>query len=184
MREAITFTVFDCGFRPRNALEGADGSQVRIDKIFDIVRDCRLGIHDISRTEVDGRSGLPRFNMPLELGMFLAAKRFGEAPQKKKMCLILDRELHRYQTFISDIAGQDIRAHQGQLQQAIVIVRDWLRSVRPKIGIPGGKAITSRYDSFCRELPDMCVEEGLSRDELTYDDFNWCVFAWLKENPW
>jgi hypothetical protein len=184
IREAITFTVFDCGFRPRSAFEVDDGSQVRIDKISGIVRDCRLGIHDISRTEADGHSGLPRFNMPLELGMFLGAKRFGEARQKKKMCLILDRERHRYQAFISDIAGQDIRAHQGLPQEAIAIVRDWLRSVRPRVSIPGGKAIAGRYDSFCRDLPEMCVNLDLSRDDLTYVDYTWCVSEWLRVNPW
>jgi len=148
IREAMTFTVFDCGFRPRTAMEVDDGSQVRIDKIFDIIRDCKFGIHDISRTETDSQTGLPRFNMPLELGIFLGAKRYGQDRQKKKMCLILDREQHRYQAFISDIAGQDLRSHQGQPQQAIGIVRDWLRSVRPQVSIPGGEAVAKRYESF------------------------------------
>src|SRR6202023_3921139 len=108
IRDAITFAVFDWGFRPRTPMEVEDASQVRIDKIFDIIRDCKFGIHDISQTEADVQSGLPRFNMPLELGMFLGAKRYGQDRQKRKMCLILDRERHRYQAFISDIAGQDL----------------------------------------------------------------------------
>jgi hypothetical protein len=184
MREAITFTVADCGFQPRSALEVEDGSQVRLDKILGIVRACRLGIHDISRTEVDRHSGLPRFNMPLELGMFLGAKAFGEARQKKKMCLILDRERYRHQAFVSDIAGQDIRAHQGLPHEAIAAVRDWLRSVRPKINIPGGKVVVSRYETFCHDLPGMCADLGLSRDDLTYVDYTWCVVAWLEVHPW
>ncbi len=49
---------------------------------------------------------LPRFNMPLELGIFLGAKRFGSQKQKQKNGLILDREKYRYQSFCSDIAGQ------------------------------------------------------------------------------
>ena len=48
--------------------------------------------------------------MPLELGIFLGAKRFGRAEQKGKVCLILDTERYRYQQFMSDIAGQDISA--------------------------------------------------------------------------
>lgn len=43
--------------------------------------------------------------MPLELGTFLGAKHFGSEIQKKKTCLILDKEKFRYQKFISDIAG-------------------------------------------------------------------------------
>ena len=53
---------------------------------------------------------LPRFNMPLELAMFFGCKRFGSESQKKKRTLVLDREPYRYRQFISDIAGQDIRA--------------------------------------------------------------------------
>src|SRR4051794_33073795 len=95
--EAITFAVFDCGFLPRCARELDDGSQVRIEKILDLIASCKFGIHDISRTESDPRSQLPRFNMPLELGIFLGAKRYGEGQQREKVGLILDRQPYRYQ---------------------------------------------------------------------------------------
>jgi hypothetical protein len=126
--EAIVFAIFHCGFRPRCALEIDDSSEVRIDKVFKIIADCKYGIHDISRTEVTSAAGLPRFNMPLELGMFLAAKRFGTGEQKQKVCLILDSLPYRYQQFISDIAGQDIQVHSNSVQAAITVVRNWLRN--------------------------------------------------------
>ena len=81
--DAMVFAIHDCGFIPRCALE-EDASQVRIDKIYSIIADCRYGIHDISRTELDEGSGLPRFNMPLELGVFLGAKKFGIEEQERK----------------------------------------------------------------------------------------------------
>ena len=56
--------------------------------------------------------------MPLELGLFLGAKRFGRGEQKSKTCLILDVERYRYQKFISDISGQDIAAHCGEVGKA------------------------------------------------------------------
>ncbi len=59
-----------------------DASQVHIDKIYTTIADCRYGIHDISRTELDENSGVPRFNMPLEFGVFLGAKKFGGVEQK------------------------------------------------------------------------------------------------------
>jgi len=102
--EAIVFAITTAVRSPDVRLEADDGSQVRIDKIAIIIGACRLGIHDISRTEPDASTGLPRFNMPLELGMFLGAKRYGRARQKQKVCLILDVARHRYQKFISDIA--------------------------------------------------------------------------------
>ncbi len=82
--EAIVFALFDCGREPSCALEIDDASEVRIDKVFSIIADCKFGIHDISRTEATQPSGLPRFNMPLELGMFLAAKRQAPANKSKR----------------------------------------------------------------------------------------------------
>jgi hypothetical protein len=111
--ESIVFTVHSCGYVAHCSLEVDDASEVRIEKIAKMIAECRFGIHDISRTEPDPGTGLPRFNMPLELGMFLGAKRYGRAEQKRKSCLILDADRYRFQKFISDIAGQDIAAHGG-----------------------------------------------------------------------
>jgi hypothetical protein len=61
--------VYRCGFTPRCARENDDGGEVRIDKICRIIRDSPYGVHDISKTEPDPDSGLPRFNMPFELGL-------------------------------------------------------------------------------------------------------------------
>src|SRR5260370_42202316 len=119
--EASVFAIFDCGFWPRCALEIDDASEVRIDKVFNIVAECKYGIHDISRTEVTSASGLPRFNMPLELGMFLAAKRFGTGKQRRKVCLVLDTMPYRYQQLISDIAGQDIHVHSNNASEASTV---------------------------------------------------------------
>ena len=95
--EAITFSVYDLGYYPRCALEVDDSSQVRIQKITQIIKDCRLSIHDVSRTETEGDPPLPRFNMPLELGLFMGAKVFGTGKQKRKAAMILDPERFRFQ---------------------------------------------------------------------------------------
>jgi len=86
--EAVVFTVYDCGFFPRCALEVADGSQVRIDKINGIIRDCRLAVHDISSTQLDSVNRLPRFNMPFEFGIFVGAKAFGSEDHRRKACIV------------------------------------------------------------------------------------------------
>src|SRR5450432_7572 len=136
---AIVFTVHDCGYIARSALELSDTSQVRITKILRIISECQIGLHDISRTELDSKTKLPRFNMPLELGMFLAAKEYGSAKQRRKICLVLDRSPHRYQKFCFDIAGQDISTHGRNIGRAIRAVRDFLRSAAPSnVIIPGG----------------------------------------------
>src|SRR6266487_91299 len=181
--EALVFAVHDCGYIARCALEVADASEVRIEKIAKIIRDCKLGIHDICRTEPDVETGLPRFNMPLELGIFLGAKRFGRAEQKQKTCLILDVERYRFQRFISDISGQDISAHAADGTKAIKAVRDWLSNVTPSsVSIPGGALIASRYVLFRKELPAMCEKLHLNIDELTFNNYVVQVEEWLKLN--
>lgn len=177
---AITFAVFDCGFQPRSALEIDDGAQVRIGKLFDIIAACRFGIHDISRTELDPINNLPRFNMPLELGIFLGARKFGRGKQKDKIALILDSDRFRYQKFISDIAGQDPRAHQGSASEAITAVRNWLRTAS-SVSMPGGEMIARRFAEFSGALPKMCEKLNLERDKLIYADRLWAISSWLEE---
>src|ERR1039457_1436875 len=79
---AIVFTILYCGFYVRCAKENSDTIEVRIDKIFKIIRECKYGIHDISRVELN-TSNLPRFNMSLELGIFMGCKEFGDDKDKK-----------------------------------------------------------------------------------------------------
>ncbi len=180
--EAIVFAVLACGFRPRCALEIDDSSQVRIDKIFKIIAECQYGIHDISRTEVTSASGLPRFNMPLELGMFLAAKRFGAGKQRQKICLILDILPYRYQQFISDIAGQDIQVHNNRPKDAITLVRNWLRSTSRSTILPGGMEIYRRFQLFEQRLPAICDELKVQRIELTFNDSASIISNWIRDN--
>ncbi len=87
---ALVFSVHECGLVARCAQEKDDGGQVRVDKLLRIILRCRFGIHDLSRTTLDAQNRLPRFNMPLELGLFLGARNFGAQEQRRKACLILD----------------------------------------------------------------------------------------------
>ena len=89
---AIVFTVIRSGFTPRCARERDDAGEVRYEKICRIIGECAFGIHDISKTELDAGTGLPRFNMPFELGLFLGATKYGSRSVKRKATLILDRE--------------------------------------------------------------------------------------------
>jgi hypothetical protein len=177
---ALVFAVFECGLMPRCAQEVYDAGEVRIEKIARIIKDCRWGIHDISRTDLNA-SGLPRFNMPLELGLFLGAKRFGTGLHSRKSCLVLDRDRYRYQEFISDIAGQDIAAHANDPAAAIKAVRDWLSIA--KAGIrrpPGGAAIAARYSRFADELPRICADAELEVSELTFVEYADMASTWLR----
>lgn len=179
--DALVFAVYDCGFVARCALEESDASKIRVQKIFEIISKCRLGIHDISRIELDESTKLPRFNMPLELGAFLGAKHFGKDIQKRKSGLILDSDRYRYQKFISDIAGQDIQAHENDPQKAIRVTRNWLQNYSKEI-LPSGSVIWKRYQLFQKELPLLCENLKLDVRELTFNDYVLLVSRWLKIN--
>jgi hypothetical protein len=177
---AVVFAIQDCGFRPRCALEASDAGQPRIQKIVGVIRDCRFGVHDISRTELDDSTELPRFNMPFELGLFLGARMYGGRQQKLKRCMILDCERYRFQRYISDIAGQDVFDHANLPDNAIVKVRDWLQGAAEGRRLPGGRAIARRYGDFSRELPEACAHRRVQVDELTFLDYTAAVDEWLR----
>ena len=178
--DAIVFCVVACGFEPRCTLELTDAGEVRIENIYRLIAQCNHSIQDISRTEVEDQPfRLPRFNMPLELGIFLGAKRFGGRSSHKR-CLIMDRAPYRYKRFISDIGGQDIKAHCTRPVNAIRHVRDWLQSAPGKAAIPGGTKIWQDYQRFRRELPVIAEEAQLDPAQLTFIDYLQLVSNWVK----
>ena len=183
MFRAIVFTVQQCGFSARCALEVNDTSQTRIEKIFDLIEKCRLGIHDLSRVEVSSSSQLPRFNMPLELGIFFGAKRYGGDRQQQKMGIVMDRDQYRYQQFCSDIAGQDISAHRGQVDGVIEAVHGFMAGIRPDVILIGPTKIRERYNAFLSELPAAARKVGLEDEEVRFGSLTHLVSAWLQEHP-
>ena len=175
---ALIFAIFACGFRPRSARELDDGGQTRIDKLYGLVEECRYGIHDLSRTELDDTYKLPRFNMPLELGLFLGAKRFGDAIQREKRVLILDLEQYRYQKFISDLAGMDIHQHRGDPSAAVRETRDWLANVSRR-RIESGDRIVRLHEEFEADLPGVAAKLEFDPGNIPYVDFERIVVGWL-----
>jgi hypothetical protein len=156
-----------------------------MNKIQDIIAECKYSIHDISRTQLDGVNRLPRFNMPLELGLDLGCKRFGENHQQEKVILVMDVEPYRYQRFISDIAGQDVYAHGGTQRGVINEVREWLRpELDPKrVIIPSGAEILSRFRKFQRALPSICLKLHWNPADLRFVDYAYAVATWIGANP-
>jgi len=177
--EAIVFAVHDAGFLPQCARQRLDSSEIRLHKIVELIRSCRYAIHDLSRTEIDQATALPRFNMPLELGIDIGCKAFSSQHRRKSL-LIFDSEQYRFQRYVSDLAGQDIHRHGNDPRVAVARVRDWLRAESDS-PIPGGAAIFDRYQTFRRDLPLLCVKLKLDVDRLTFDDFSYVIAWWLQQ---
>lgn len=179
--EALVFAICACGMVARSALEVDNGAEVRIEKIVRIIGECCHSVHDISRVELDGDSGLPRMNMPFELGLFLGAQRFGDPRQKKKTCIIFDSERYRYQKFLSDIAGQDIRAHNQNPAELIRAVRNALATAQPPgVMLHSGATLVERFRSFRKDLPSICRMLGMDPYDLGHRDLAFLIAEWLE----
>lgn len=176
---AITFTVYRCGFYPKCSLEEDDSSEFRLSKILAIINDCKYSIHDLSRTELDEKNKLPRFNMPFELGLFWATKQFGNGRHKYKKAIILDRRMYRYQKFISDLNGIDPRIHSNDQKKVIRIVRNWLRTSSRRKGLPGDVTIWNEYSKFKKQLPKILSNAGITKEGLEFNDFCYFIEEWL-----
>jgi hypothetical protein len=120
--------------------------------------------------------------MPLELGIFLAAKYYGRREQDKKVCLIFERNMHSYEKLISDIKGQDIVAHQNDPKEIIVKIRNWLANNARKPSLRGGHAIWRDYVAFVRWLPGACRRKDLRKQDLTFGDFWNLVSVWIEDH--
>lgn len=179
--EAIVFAVSDAGFRPKCARERLDSSQVRLQKIIELIAASRYSIHDLSRTALDSATALPRFNMPLELGIDLGCKAYNADCQDKSL-LIFDSEEYRFQKFVSDISGQDIQQHSNSPKTAVSRVRNWLRTESGQSEMPGGASIYARYEAFRAELPSICSELRLDFTDLVFADFSHTIARWLREH--
>ncbi|MFN2624401.1 MAG: hypothetical protein ABR611_16360, partial [Chthoniobacterales bacterium] len=88
----------------------------------------------------------------------------------------------RYKRFISDIGGQDIKAHNKSPRSVIGHVRNWLQTAPGKAALPGGKRIWEKYLQFRRELPIIADEAELDSAQLTFIDYLQLVTNWLPRN--
>lgn len=174
----ILFTVHRCGFILRCSKEFDDNSKIRINNIVKLIKESKYSIHDISRIGLDDGSGLPRFNMPLELGIAVGAQKYGRSPQSKKQYLILESEKYRFKIFISDISGQDIKEHKDDPKIVVKQVRNWL-STKTGDTIPSGSIIYKEYEEFKEALPDLCTVNQWIKEELTYQEYVSLVVNWL-----
>ena len=111
----------------------------------------------------------------------MGAKAFGTREQKRKAAVVLDTEQFRYQRYISDIAGQDIRAHGGNPAKAIRHVRNFLSSHTPQsVFLAGPDRIIERYERFRAELPISCAYLHMDPAQLTFVDLTRLIEAYIS----
>ena len=87
------------------------GGGRRLDRIFKLIQSCRYSIHDLSRVEVSvAPTAVPRFNMPLELGMTITWQKLHPS---RHDWFVWETEPYRIQRSASDLNGTDACIHNG-----------------------------------------------------------------------
>ena len=163
--QAIAFCVTDLDFYPRLAPEKADNAANRLDRVVDLVRGSKYGIHDLSRCRADAAGDYARMNMPFELGIDHGCARYSGGQLANKAILVLEHTRFDYHKALSDIAGWDISAHGGDHLIAVRHVRNWLmRQTGPTLR--GTVKILSDYADFQEWYWEREEALGASDDDI------------------
>lgn len=179
---ACLFTIIDSGFIPRCSKEINNGTSLRINNIVQLIRECRYGIHDLSRVELNEHQ-LPRFNMPFEYGIFYGSKHFGDANQQKKTSLVFDKEQYRYQIFISDLSGIDVTSHNNSTDKIIKKIRNWLKTESRRKSIPEAHDILNRFNKFDLYIKELCYKNHIEYNDMEFFDLIDNMQTWLAAEP-
>jgi hypothetical protein len=86
-------------------------SNLRLIRLRELILSCDYSLHDLSYLKLErvNEWRVPRFNMPMELGMALALKPL-------ETLWIFEAEPHRLWVSTSDVAGIDPRIHGGEAE--------------------------------------------------------------------
>ncbi len=163
--EALLFTVLASGYRVRCALEDSNSGDIRFDKLCRLIDACDKSVHDLSRVELNP-SGLPRFNMPFEFGLFLGALRFGGKRHKNKTALVMVAAPYKLPIYLSDVGGNDPSAHGDDPTEVIRLVRRFLRERPDGTQLPGAAHIGEAFARFKLELPNLAAALDIAEDEI------------------
>lgn len=179
---AAIFTILDSGFLPRCSLEIENGTDYRLASILSLISECKYGVHDLSRVELDPISNLPRFNMPFELGLFYSAKHFGGDNNKRKQCLILENIKYSTQQYLSDISGIDVNSHTNSEDALIRELRNWLVTASRRTSIPQPPKIKKRFNEFISKMNQICNDENIDLDTVPFIELLQNMTEWLEIN--
>lgn len=113
---ALVGTLVFLGHSPHCVLEVREKGDGRLSRIFELMRECRISIHDLSR------AGTPaRFNMPFELGLACALKLTQPADYE---LLVLDSKHYRIDRTLSDYKGRDPLIHNNRISGVVSCLLD------------------------------------------------------------
>ena len=148
------------------------GGDRRLNKIFKLIQSCRYSIHDLSRVEVNvTTAAVPRFNMPLELGMTITWQTLHPS---RHSWFVLESEPYRLQRSASDLNGTDPNIHNGKAEG---VLRE-LCNIFRRSGVPSVPRMVEVYRFVHGNLEAILYRHG------TTNPFDRSVFVelcWLSK---
>ncbi len=138
------------GFRVHAAL--AIPNQGRLATIIGLIEQSKFSVHDLSRVEVS--RGVPRFNMPVELGLALYRS---HVTKGKHRVFIFESKAHRAQRSTSDVNGIDPQIHRGTPKGLMSALRNIFRQPGDVTTVP---QMLASYRAVKRRLPELRRNAG------------------------
>lgn len=182
----LLFTIIDLGFNPRITLETLDSGHPRVEKILKLISESKFAIHDLSRLQAKRAGEYFRLNMPFELGIDIACRRFKKGKWSQKKCLILETKKYRFQAAISDIANSDIEIHGNKPAKVVTVVRNWLSDQAQLKAAPGPSKMLGRFWDFMADNHVQLISQGYSKADiakLPINELMKCIREWRLQNP-
>ena len=126
-------------------------NQDRLKRIVGLIEKSDVSIHDLSR--IESSSGIPRFNMPLELGLALFRS---HVTRGRHRVFVFEKKAYRVQRSTSDVNGIDPQIHKGRPKGVMAGLRNIFNQ-------PDGTTVPemlSSYRAVRRKLPELRRNAG------------------------
>jgi hypothetical protein len=127
-------------------------SQGRLSTIIELIEQSDFSIHDLSRIEAS--AGVPRFNMPVELGLALYRS---HVTGGRHRVFIFESKRYRAQRSTSDVNGIDPQIHNGTPKGLMSGLRNILRQPGDVTTVP---EMLASYRAVKQRLPELRRNSG------------------------
>jgi len=127
-------------------------NQGRLEAIIGLIDESNFSIHDLSR--IKSSKGIPRFNMPLELGLALYRS---HATKRRHRVYVFESKPYRTQKSTSDINGIDPQIHHGTARGVMAGLRNILRQPGDVTTVP---EMLISFRAVQRKLPELRLNAG------------------------
>jgi hypothetical protein len=127
-------------------------NQGRLETIIALIKESRFSIHDLSRIELS--KGIPRFNMPVELGLALYR---AHVTRGRHRVYVFESKPYRAQRSTSDINGIDPKIHHGTAKGIMAGLRNIFRQPGDVTTVP---EMLISFRAVRKRLPELRLNAG------------------------